>query len=103
MVGELDRRISIYELVETANSYGERTTTNNLVKTVWAKIEPEGGNEKITGDKPTASRSVRFTIRYRTGLIEKMKISYDGNWYNILSIEEPDRKRYLSIIGEKQF
>jgi len=102
MIGKLDRRIEVYTQTTATNTYGEKVDMDSLLVTIWAGIETAGGSEKIEGDKATSTRVIRFTIRRRTGLTEKMKIKYDGNWYQITAIEELDRMRYLQITGERK-
>ncbi len=46
-IGELDRRIEIYNVSTSANSYGELTRSYSLFRTVWAAIEWKGGSEKM--------------------------------------------------------
>jgi SPP1 family predicted phage head-tail adaptor len=101
MIGDLDRRIGIYTQTETANSFGEKTTVDTLSVTVWAAIIPSGGKETFEAKKLTATNEVIFQIRHRT-VTEKNKIYYNSTWYNILKIEEVDRKRYLNILAEKK-
>lgn len=102
-IGNLNRRIDIYTQTTTADTYGATVETDSLVRSTWAQIEPASGNEALEGKKDTATRAVKFMIRYRTGMTEKMKIKYDGSFYNITAIEEPDKKRTLVITAEKKY
>ena len=45
-IGELDRRVEIYNVSTTRNDYGELTRSYSLFRTVWAAIEWKGGSEK---------------------------------------------------------
>jgi SPP1 family predicted phage head-tail adaptor len=105
-IGELDRRISIYTVTDAAaDKFGGKAQSEALLTTVWAKIDGAGGDEKKEGEKVTATSRCNFTIRYRTGLTEKMRIKVDSDTYYIKHIEETtnDRKRYLVISAEKKY
>jgi len=55
LIGQLDRRVSIYSVSTSANNYGELTRSYCSFREVWASIEWNGGSEgtdqseKITG------------------------------------------------------
>lgn len=103
MIGELDRRITIYYNIEGENDFGEIELTRRELISVWAKFEPGTGSEATEANKVTASLTAKFTIRYRTGLNETMSIYFDSEWYDIISINKIDRKRYLEITAEKKY
>ena len=52
-IGELDRRIELYNPTTTANDYGELTSSYSLYTTRWASILWKGGNEGEEGEKIT--------------------------------------------------
>lgn len=101
--GDLDRRVIIYTATTATDSFGQDVATDAILATVWAKITPVGGGEDTEGNKVTASNRVMFTIRHRTDVTEKMKVKFDSEYYDILTIEKPDRKRRLEITGEKRY
>jgi len=103
MIGDLDRRIEIYSQTTAVDTFGERVESDVLLYTYWASVTPVSGSEKIEGKKPTATSQIMFTIRYKGGLTEKMTIRWDSQVYQIISIEEVDRRRYLNITGEKKY
>ncbi len=103
IIGRFDRRIEIYGSTTATDGFGQPVETESLFKTVWAKIEALGGTEGTEGNKVTAAGKVKFSIRYRTGVTEAMQIKFDSEYYDILSIGKPDRKRILEIVGEKRY
>jgi SPP1 family predicted phage head-tail adaptor len=102
IIGKLDRRIQIQSLSETRDSFGGNSPAWNTLYSVWASVTPLGGIEKDEADKTTATSPVTFSIRYITGLREKMRIVYNSDIYNIISIGEPDRRRSLTITAQKK-
>ena len=96
--GDLDQRIVIQGLSEAADDFGQRVQTFSTLATVWAKIEERKGKEGELGNQLVATRLVDFVIRYKSGLDERMRISYGGDIYLIQSIIKEDaRKSFMRI------
>jgi len=97
MIGELDRRITIYSHTDTQSATGEPIRSWSLIRTCWAFVELAGGSETIIGNTPTVRSDKTFTIRYSSVINENVRIEFEGQKYNIQHIEEIDRKRYMKI------
>lgn len=95
--GELDRKITIEQFIESQDDFGQPIKAWSTWQTPWAKVEVLNANENIDGAARSAVSNVRFTIRWRAGLHSKMRISYDGEIYNIRSVGEPDRRNTIVI------
>lgn len=98
-IGQLDRRITIQERTTTKDDYNQDVVTWSTFATVWAKIQENIGGESYQADQLTASRFDHFTIRY-AAVTETMRILYNDRFYDIRSIQKPDRNRYLVIKAE---
>ena len=48
--GELDRRIQIEQASEAPDSFGQNVQTWSLLATLWAKFEPDTGDERFTAE-----------------------------------------------------
>lgn len=104
-IGSLDRKILIEEPIVLTDS-----DSNQYKTTGWqeienngqprAKVEEKSGTEVMQTDQITGVKFTTFTIRYRTDLDLKYRIVYGGWTYNIQSILEIGRKRYLRITCE---
>lgn len=78
--------------------FGQDNVDYSTLATVWAKIEERRGTEGESGDQLVATRLVDFIIRYKSGLDERMRITYSGNTYLIQSIIKEDaRKSFMRI------
>ena len=63
-IGELDRRVIMEYPVFASTDYGNSTIDSwTTYRTVWAKIDWVGGDEKNQTDKITAITKVDFYIR----------------------------------------
>jgi SPP1 family predicted phage head-tail adaptor len=98
--GELDRRITIQALTQTKDSEGGMVDDWADVSTVWAKVRNLSGNERrLTAEGGQAAEArTEFTIRYRSGLNERMRISYGGKKYNIRHINNYAEAREFLVI-----
>ena len=105
-VGQLDRRIEIQEPTETRSDSGGVDTSWTAVVRCYAGVAygKTGNSESVAGDQPVATTRVEFTIRYRTGLTETMRILYAGEYYNMLPpFREIGRRQFMAINAEKQY
>ncbi len=102
----LDRRITIQQSIETEDDEGGRSATwSNLVADLPAQYLPVGGAEKFSqdADRRRATANCRFRIRYRTDLTRKMRLTFDGDTWDVLHFEEEashSRKQYMLIYAE---
>jgi len=101
MIGDLDRRIIIQNYTSSVDAHGQPIQTWTNFATVWAGVNFKGGSEGFMAEKLTATADLTFTIRYITGIDEKSRIVYNSVNYDIQTIAEVDRKRYLEISAKK--
>jgi SPP1 family predicted phage head-tail adaptor len=92
-IGGLRERMHIEYATISQNSYGEEIEVWVLLSTVWCEVayNLNTSNENITSERQTATTDVRFTIRRRTDVNNKMRITYRQQQYDIVAItESPD-------------
>lgn len=92
-VGRLDRKIVIEQRsTSSENAIGESVYTWATFHTAFAAMQRVGGTEVEEADKTTATRKVKFKIRYFAGLDETMRVLYDGSYYDITEIQDLGRE-----------
>jgi len=96
-LGELRRVIRIDHFTLAADGNNQEIKTWSKLATVWAKVSYVSGGEVYEADQRVALRIAKFFIRYRSDVDETCRILYDTKYYDILGIEEVDRKRFLVI------
>ena len=105
-IGELDRRVAIYNVETVANNYGELVRSYDLYRQVWAKIEWKGGSEGTDeSEKITGMTKIHVYIRNLDmgSLSLQSRIDYDGKEYFPKVINEIDgRAAFLEIICENK-
>jgi len=93
---ELRHSVTIEEPTETQDATGQPITSWTTFATARAKIDTttEFGRdtEVFVGNELVASAGVIFTMRYISGLTEKMRISYNGDYYDIIGIADVDMR-----------
>lgn len=72
--GRLNRNVTIQRRVETQNATGEVVWTWVDVCSVWAEIAAVTGREFFGAQQIQSSVTHAITIRYRTGIVAKMRI-----------------------------
>lgn len=96
--GKLDRRITLQNPSSSKDAFGEAVRTYSTLATVWAMIEYRGvPKEDEESEKLTSSNKVRFTIRYRSDVTAKTKVSYDSKTYEVEGVSEMGRDRYTIL------
>ena len=101
-IGDLDRRITIQQSTTTTNNYGEKVDSWATYRKVWGMLSYERGDEQFEAKQKTAVRVVKWTVRYDSSITEKMRISWDSGIYDIRSIEQISREKYLVLKCERK-
>lgn len=101
-IGDLDRRITIQSLDSTQDP-----VTGHWKKD-WSdwKILAASKVDMPAHDRMQANQIINigdevFTIRYNSGVNTTQRISWDGNLYELKSIQEIGRKRWMRIIAQR--
>lgn len=98
-IGQLDRRICIQQPVTSRGSSGQEVTTWTTFAECWASIEYPGtkSDEGVIADQEVSTTFTVFTIRYRDGIGQKMRVVYGGDYYDIQNKFEIGRKEFLRL------
>lgn len=91
--GEMTERITLQQRAQTQNEYGENVAAWTDVATVYAKAAPIRGREYFAMAQTQATTDVRFTIRYRAGVLPTMRVVWRGEPYDIQDVIVPFGKR----------
>ena len=101
--GQLDRNILIQQKVfgtDESNQHKVIAWENiDSYPSVRAKVEENSGTEVNQADQLVGVKSTTFWIRYRTDLSIENRIVYKGMNYDIHTLLELSRKRFLKIIA----
>ena len=99
--GTLRHLVVIQKTTHIVNSFNEQIDTPVEFAQVWASVRPLTGSERVIASQTAAKETTVFGMRYLRNLTAKMTILFDGNTYNISSIQDKDaRKRELTIYAQ---
>ena len=103
--GKLDQRITLQAYAEVSDGGGGSTKTwadLPSVPNVWAMVRTAPGDERFEDGRVNADAVSEFTIRNRSDIDERCRISWGGEYYNIRSImREGTRALYVKIRAER--
>lgn len=102
-IGKLDRRITFQEKIVEENVSNEDAELGwqdiDTNPDVWANVEDRSGTEEFKSDQLKDVLISQFIIRYRADLNAKMRISYNGRFWDIQNFLEISRKRFIKIVA----
>lgn len=97
-IGAFKNRITIQYLESTINERGFEGEEWKEYKTVWASVTNLHGREYFAAATVQAENTVKFTIRYISGIDTTMKIMFEDKLYNITSIDNIKyENKYIEI------
>lgn len=99
--GELDRSITFQKNTTTKGTRGGVKDNWSDLATECAKVRPDKETEPFVLEKDQAFEVKDFTIRYNQTYDDyKLRIVYDGKFFDIISIKELGRREGLKIKGK---
>ena len=81
----LRHKITIQSKTDT-QTYGEVQTTWGTFAIAYADIQPTTGREYFAARQIVDEALFKITIRYVSGVTTKMRILYDGDYYDIRDV-----------------
>ena len=99
--GSLNQPIKLQTLTSAQNE------TSGALEESWvdfhstlAAVNYGSGSEGETNEMLMVKQNAIFTIRYKSGIFETMRLVYNSQNFNILFIEPIGRNRFLKIHSE---
>lgn len=90
--GKRNHIVTIQAKTPATGEYGGTTYTWATFATVWAAIMPLRGRDLVAAQAAQNETTVRFNIRWISGLTESMRIVYNGKNYDITALIDIDEK-----------
>jgi SPP1 family predicted phage head-tail adaptor len=99
--GLLNRRITLQSQSFAGDEFGLNSApTFTTIATVWARVQPGGGNEQVQASQRQDIASVVFSIYYRSDINAASRIIYNGLNYNIINVSEIGYRHLLQLTAE---
>jgi SPP1 family predicted phage head-tail adaptor len=99
--GDLDRRLTLEQSVESADGAGGVTRAYAAVTTLWAKVEPVSARNATVADAPGATITHRITIRARSDVTTRHRFAEGTRFYRVVTARDDGSRRFL-VIGAEQ-
>ncbi|KQO06907.1 phage head closure protein [Sphingomonas sp. Leaf242] len=99
--GKLDRKLELLTPTVRRDEYGQEISTFDAVTTIYAqRLEMRTQDAARSGGRETFAMT-RFLIRWRADLKTSMRIRVNTKLYDIIAIEEPDRRASMVLTMEE--
>lgn len=95
--GLFDKRIVIEKVTEVQDK-GELTETWASFANRWASVTPLRGSERFDAQRVDAEIDHRFNMRYVSGVVPKMRISYDSRLFDVKSVVNVEERNWETEI-----
>lgn len=88
-----------HRIVLTPVTAGARDALGAPVRTLgtpvelWAKVEPIDASERLEQAQFQVRPSHRITIRWREGVTHRDELSFRGQAFDIVGVQDPDERR----------
>lgn len=84
--GRLRNRLVIERATMVQQSNGELTPSWATLATVWGEVKDLRGTELIDGQQAEATMSTKITMRYRTGIDARDRVTWNGHVYEVVAV-----------------
>ena len=99
--GELKRKISLERDTLTRVDGAEVKTPTTYAANVWAKAEALSGRELLAAQQIESSVNWRFTVRYRTDILPRDRVVYNGKHMEIrVILPDEDLRDFVWLLCE---
>lgn len=103
-VGRMDKRVTFEKKIFGTDESNQHKVTGweDIVSnpTVWANVEYKSGSENFESDQLVAVKMASITVRYRTDLTAENRVIVGTEIFNIHTVLEVGRKRFLKLTCE---
>lgn len=95
--GRLRHLVEIQNYTLTQDSAGDEIKDYAAFATLHAEIRTLRGRELYAAQQDYAEAEVRISCRYVAGVTEKMRVSHNGIYYDILNVDDVDL-RHIDLV-----
>lgn len=102
-IAEFNELILFQAPVRTKSTKGQMKETWSDYRKAIVKIDRSNMDERLQGDRINLPGNLLITGHYDSGLTTKHRISFESEYYNILSIEPLQARRFMRLNATKIF
>lgn len=101
-IGNLDKRVSLLVRNNVTDAWNHSVVSYTNRATLWAEVQYKRGTEEQAGQQRVGVDHVHFIMRYRSDVTTVNPLEYDGDKYNVHSVEIIGRKEGLRVITTRR-
>jgi SPP1 family predicted phage head-tail adaptor len=90
--GTLRHRVAIKKRDSGVDRLGQRDGEWRTVRTVWASVNPQAGQESERGRALLAQGNMQVVMRYNADVDEQCRLEFKGRTFNIGSVDNLDER-----------
>ena len=101
-IGKLRSQVTLQTNTQTRDAGGGYADSWAGTATLWARIEPLSGRERLAAQQIEDTVTHRVTIRYRSGVSAQQRIAFGVRVFNIRAVLDVDeRNEWLELLCEE--
>jgi len=100
--GDMDQKIKIQKKSITRADTGEAIETWSDFASVWARVKDFSGREFFAAQAEQSEITTSFLIYHIDGLTYDMRVSYNGDYYDIEQIIRMTRREGIEIMASRR-
>jgi SPP1 family predicted phage head-tail adaptor len=101
-IGELNRRLTLEEPVETADGAGGSTRAYAAVTTLWARVEPVSARYDMVADGRGGTITHRITIRRGPDITTLHRFVEGARIYQVVAVRDEDSDRRFRVVHAEE-
>ncbi|MGJ3501613.1 putative phage head-tail adaptor (plasmid) [Piscirickettsia salmonis] len=101
--GLLRHRITLQNNLIGTNEYGEALDYWQDIATLWARVSPRIGRELFSAQQFYHEITQTVTLRYRADVSPNLRIYFDGRYFEILSVINPDERNRELVLACREW
>ena len=94
----LNHRIDIEQRAAGEDELGQPVETWTLVAAVWADVRHLSGVSAIKAGADVSLVQASIRIRHRSGINDGMRVTHDGQQYDIRAVLPDGKRQYLDLV-----
>lgn len=99
--GLLKHKVEIKQKSTSVNSFNETVEGyNTTFATLWCDVRSITADKRFNADRDISYRAARFLTYYIAGVTNEMRLSYEGDLWEIIGVAELGFREGLEITAE---
>jgi len=101
MIGALRHKIELLTKTRVADDGGGAAILWLPGPEIWAQVQRLSSTQDFAGDRANRLRRLAVTIRYRADIVLSQQLRFDGDAYEVVSIEDDEPGKRLTLVCEE--